>query len=333
MVGVEVVSVPDEMESNYEVVVVGGGAAGLSGALMLARARRSVLVIDAGEPRNAPAAGVHGFLSRDGIPPAELAEIGRTEVRSYGGRIVSARVTSATANDGNSAGNGFTVTLDDGRAVSARRLLVTTGLVDQLPDVPRLRERWGRDVLHCPYCHGWEIRDRAVGVLATGPLAVHQALLFRQWTHDVTLLLHTWPEPDETEAAKLAARDIEVVRGEVEALEVEDDSLTGVRLRNGRVVPVQAVTVTPTFIARGDVLRSLGLEPSPHPTGEFIASDVDGVTEVPGVWVAGNVTNLKGQVLASAAEGAAAAVAINMDLINEDVERAVRERTAVATAR
>jgi thioredoxin reductase len=142
----------------YDVVVVGGGAAGLSGALILGRARRSVLVVDAGEPRNAPASGVHGFLTRDGMVPAELLRVGRAEVRRYGGRVLEGgRVASATAVDG-----GFAVALEDGRRVGARRLLVATGLVDELPDVPGIRERWGRDVLHCPYCHGWEVRDRAI---------------------------------------------------------------------------------------------------------------------------------------------------------------------------
>src|SRR5215210_9408268 len=140
---------------TYDVVVIGGGAAGLGGALMLGRSRRSVLLVDAGEPRNAPASGVHGFLTRDGMAPAALLEAGRTEVRGYGVRVLDGRVASAESGDG-----GFTLTLEDGRRVDARRLLVTTGLVDELPDVPGVRERWGRDVLHCPYCHGWEVRDR-----------------------------------------------------------------------------------------------------------------------------------------------------------------------------
>src|SRR5690242_1208583 len=134
------------MDERYDVVVVGGGAAGLNGALMLARARRSVLVVDAGAPRNAPASGVHGLLGREGTPPAELLATGRAEVRGYGGRIEAGEVTAAARTAG-----GFAVTLADGRRVRAHRLLVTTGLSDVLPDVPGLRERWGRDVLHCPY--------------------------------------------------------------------------------------------------------------------------------------------------------------------------------------
>ena len=304
---------------SYDVVVIGGGPAGLNGALMLARARRSVLVIDAGEPRNAPAAGVHGFLTREGVNPAELTRIGRDEVRSYGGRVIDGRVVATAKHD-----DGFTVTLDDGGVIAARRLLVTTGLVDELPAIPGIRERWGKDVLHCPYCHGWEVRDRAVAVLATGPAAMHQTLLFRQWTADVTLLLNDQPPPDDTEMEQLEALDIRVVAGEVQALEA-----AGARLENGDVVPLDALVVGPRFNARSDVLAGLGLVPTPHPFGEFIAADPNGLTEVPGVYVAGNVSDLKAQVLASAAAGAAAAVAINTDLIAEDVRRAVDARRSL----
>src|SRR4051812_2274907 len=149
------------MDERYDVVVIGGGAAGLSGALALARARRRVLVIDAGEPRNAPAGHVHNYLGREGTPPAELLAAGRAEVGGYGGQVSGGRVTGAERTDD----AGFRVGLDDGRTVRARRLLVATGLVDQLPDVPGLGDLWGSDVLHCPYCHGWEVRDRAIGVL------------------------------------------------------------------------------------------------------------------------------------------------------------------------
>jgi thioredoxin reductase len=164
-------------------------------------------------------------------------------------------------------GDGFAVTLDDGRVVGARRLLVTTGLLDELPDVPAMRERWGRDVLHYPYCHGWEVRDQAIGILGSGPMAVHGALLFRQWTPDVTLFLHTAPEPTQAEREQLAARGVSVVEGEVTELVVADDRLTGVRLGSGRVVPCQAVVVGPRFVARADALVSLGLEVTEHAMG------------------------------------------------------------------
>src|SRR5207245_37987 len=226
----------------YDVVVIGGGAAGLSGALTLARSRRSVLVIDAGEPPNAPAAGVHGFLTRNGMNPQALLEVGRAEVRSYGGHVVDGQVTSASRD-----GHDFTVSLADGQVVSARRLLVTTGLIDELPDVAGLRERWGRDVLHCPYCHGWEVRDQALGVLGSGPRAVHQALLFRQLTSDLVLFTHTAPQLSDEQAEQLAAREIRVVTGLVDSLEIVDDRLTGVRLRDGTRVARQALAVMPRF--------------------------------------------------------------------------------------
>lgn len=314
----------------YDVVVVGGGAAGLSGALMLGRARRSVLVIDAGEPRNAPASGVHGFLTRDGMNPSELLEAGRAEVRGYGARVLDGRVASAESADG-----GFAVELEDGRRVGARRLLITTGLVDELPDVPGVRERWGRDVLHCPYCHGWEVRDQPVGVLASGPTAMHQALLFRQLTADLTLFLHTAPRPTDEEAEQLAALGITVVEGEVASLEVHEDRLTGVRLQNGEVIPRSAVVVGPRFAARAGMLAELGLETTTHPSGmgEHIEADATGLTAVPGVWVAGNVTDPVAQVVGAAGAGVMAGAHINADLVSEDTREAVAAYRAPREAR
>jgi thioredoxin reductase len=305
---------------TYDVVVVGGGAAGLGGALMLGRSRRSVLVIDAGEPRSAPAAGVHGYLTRDGMNPAALLEAGRAEVCGYGVRVLDGRVTSAESVDG-----GFTVTLEGGGRVVARRLLITTGLVDELPDVPGVRERWGREVLHCPYCHGWEVRDQPIGVLASGPRTVHQALLFRQLTADLTLFVHTAPQPTDEEAEQLAARGVTVVEGEVSSLEVVEDRLTGVRMRSGEFVPRRAVVVGPRFAVRAGVLAGLGLGTAVHPSGmgEYIEADATGLTTVPGVWVAGNVTDPTAQVLGSANAGAMAGAAINADLIAEDAREAV----------
>ena len=319
-----------QLATYYDVVVVGGGAAGLGGALMLGRSRRSVLVVDAGEPRNAPASGVHGFLTRDGTDPAVLLQVGREEVRGYGARVLDGRVVSAESVDGS-----FTVTLEDGRRVGARRLLVTTGLVDELPDVPGVRERWGRDVLHCPYCHGWEVRDQPIGVLASGPMAVHQALLFRQLTADLTLFLHTAPESTAEEAEQLAARGITVVEGEVASLEVHKDRLTGVRLQNGEVISRSAVVVGPRFAARAGMLAGLGLETTAHPSGmgEHIEADAMGLTAVPGVWVAGNVTEPTAQVLGSANAGVMAGAAINADLIAEDTREAVAAYRARREAR
>ncbi|MYV99364.1 FAD-dependent oxidoreductase [Streptomyces sp. SID3343] len=319
----------DELRNSCDVVVVGGGAAGLSGALMLARARRSVVVIDAGAPRNAPAAGVHGLLAREGMAPTELLERGRAEVRGYGGLVVSGEVATVRREDGDHTGTesegGFEVALTDGRTIRARRLLVTTGLVDELPDVPGLWDRWGRDVLHCPYCHGWEVRDQAVGVLASGPLSVHQALLFRQWSDDVTFFAHTVTPPTDEQAEQLAARGIRVVHGEVASLEIADDRLAGVRMSDGRTFAREALAVSPRMVARAGFLAGLGLEPVPHASGagEYLPADPTGRSEVPGVWVAGNVTDLAAQVGAAAAAGAGAGAQINADLVAEETRRAV----------
>jgi thioredoxin reductase len=321
------------MAEDYDVVVVGGGAAGLSGALALSRARRSVLVVDAGEPRNAPAGHVHNYLGREGTPPGELLAIGREEVAHYGGEVVSGVVRGVRRRD---EPLGFEVQFDGGRVVAARRLLLTTGLVDELPDLAGLAQRWGRDVLHCPYCHGWEVRDQAIGVLATGPMSVHQALLFRQWSDDVVLLQHTAAPLSDEELEQLAARGIAVIAGEVDRLEVSDDRLRGVRLRSGKAVALQALVVAPFFRARAGLLAELGLEPVAMSRGAqvvatHIASDPTGATTVPGVWVAGNVADPFAQVVASAAAGLMAGAAINGDLVADDTARAV-ERTRAAAA-
>ncbi|MEV0603184.1 NAD(P)/FAD-dependent oxidoreductase [Streptomyces sp. NPDC050315] len=313
-------------ERLYDVVVVGGGAAGLSGALALVRARRSVLVIDDGRPRNVMAGRTHNFLTRDGMPPEELLAAGRAEVAEYGGEFVAGEAVAAEPREG-----GFRVLLEAGPPVAARRLLVATGLVDELPEVPGVAERWGRDVLHCPYCHGWEARDRAIAVLATGPLACRQALMWRQWSADVTLLLHASPEPDPEEYERLAARGVAVVPGRVAGLEVADGGLSGVRLADGRRVPCQALVVEPRFTARAGLLASLGLSAElERSEGEVVGSSVQaagsGATDVPGVWVAGNVTSLSDQVIGAAAAGVQAAQAINSDLVDEDTRLAVAAR-------
>jgi thioredoxin reductase len=284
-------------------------------------------VVDAGEPRNAPAGHVHNYLGREGTPPGELLAVGRDEVAGYGGEVTSGEVVRAERSD-----DGFRVDLADGRAVHARRMLVTTGLVDELPDLPGVRELWGHDVLHCPYCHGWEVRDQAVGIVATGPLGVYGALLWRQWTADVTLFQHVGPAPTGDEREQLAARGIRLVEGQVAALEIAEGRLSGVRLVSGEVVPRKAVVVAPRFTARADLLADLGLETvelEAHGAvmGSYVPSDPMGATAVPGVWVAGNVANLQAQVIAAAAGGLNAAGAINADLIAEDT------RLAVASAR
>ena len=322
-------------EQRWDVVVVGGGAAGLSGALALARARRDVLVVDAGEPRNGPSDGVHNLLGHDGRPPGEVLAAGRAEVEGYGGRVVRDTAVAARTD----ACGGFLVELASGAVLRARRLLVTTGVVDELPDVPGLAQRWGRDVLHCPYCHGWEVRDRAVGVLGTGPLAVHQALMWRQWTADVTLLQHDAPAPDPVQAEELAARGVRVVAGAVTGLQVQDDVLTGAVLADGAVVPLEALVVTSRPVAREPLLRGLGLEPEDvvmagHVVGtRFATTGPAGTTRVPGLSLAGNVAEPMAQVAAAAAAGLMAGAALNADLGLEDTALAVASLRGIAAQR
>jgi thioredoxin reductase len=303
--------------SEYDVVVIGGGAAGLSAALVLARARRKILVVDAGAPRNAPAASMHGFLSRDGLPPGQLLAAGRDEVRGSGGEIVNTRVTELVR----CGTAGFWVLLADGRRVSARRLLMATGLRDELPPIPGLSERWARDVLHCPYCHGYEVRDGQLGVLGGSPETVRYAQIVRQWTHDVVLFA---PEGflNAAQRSQLVARAIGVVEGTVKRILVNDDHLTGVELTDGRIVPRQALFVPPRFVPNNDLLVGLGAELDHD---GWPASDANGQTSVRGVWVAGNIANPRAQVITAAGEGSAAAIAMNADLVDEDVQNAVRE--------
>ncbi len=317
-----------------DVVVVGGGAAGLSGALALARARRSVVVIDAGEPRNAPAAHLHNYLTRDGTEPGALLALGRDEVASYGGEVRAGQVVSVERRDDGV----FLVGLAEGGRLAARRVLLAGGLVDELPAVSGLDERWGVDVLHCPYCHGWEVRDQAIVVLG-GPMAVHQALMWRQWSDDISVVTHDAPEFADSVREQFAARDISVVEGRAESIVVTDDQLSGVQLADGQLVPAEAVVVAPRPAPRGEPVEALGLETADAVVegiviGSAVVADASGATSVPGVYAAGNLASVKEQVITSAASGLMVASIMNMDLIMEDTQRAVEAvRTGPAKPR
>jgi len=295
---------------DYDVVIVGGGAAGLSAALVLGRARRSVGVIDAGAPRNAPAAHMQAFLSRDGMSPADFLAAGRAEIAGYGVEIVHDEAVSIDA--------GFVVHLAHGGAVPARRIVVTTGVGDDLPAIPGVRERWGRDLLHCPYCHGWEVRDRPLGVLGTHSGAVMHAQLVRQWSDDVVFFTHT-TEVSAKERAQLEARGIRIVDGTVVRLVVEGDELTGVALADGRVVARSAVFIRPRNVPHLDgLLAGLGVDTD---ADGFVLVDRDGRTSAPGVFAAGNVVDPRASVIAAAGAAATAAMAVNANLVQDDIQR------------
>jgi thioredoxin reductase len=302
-------------DDTYDVVVAGGGAAGLSAALVLGRARRRVAVIDAGAPRNAAAAHMQGFLSRDGMPPADLLATGRAEVAGYGVGLIRDQVLAIVPGDGT-----FVVGLASAAAVTARRILVATGAGDELPAIPGIRERWGKDLLHCPYCHGWEVRDQPLGVLGGVPGSVQHALLVRQWSADVIFFSRT-ADLTTAEQRQLASRGIAVVAGEVARLVVDDDLLTGVELTDGRMIARAAVFVRPVNTPHDDgLLARLGCKLN---EASFPLVDGTGLTSVPGVWAAGNAADPRAQVITSAGAGSAAAIAINADLVREDVEHAV----------
>jgi thioredoxin reductase (NADPH) len=339
-----------------DVVVVGGGAAGLAAAIALGRSRRSLVLVDAGEPRNAPAEGAHNVLGQEGISPLELLARGRAEAEAYGVRIVSGRVTGAsgvvdsfTLEIDGAPGGGAGLSADAlevdasgsdrGQAVAsttqqvtARRVILATGLVDELPDVPGVAQAWGHTVLHCPYCHGWEVRDQRIGVLATSENALHQVMLFRQLSDDVTLFLHDAPEPTEEQWDQLAALGVRVVTPRVERLVVDGTQVRAVEVEGGRSFAVDAVAVGPRFVARTELYEALGGEKTLSPFGEQIVADPRGATAVPGVWVAGNSGDLMAMVAAAAASGVMAGAAVNGDLAVADLARAVAERRAPFSA-
>ncbi|MDQ0870731.1 thioredoxin reductase [Arthrobacter sp. V1I9] len=246
----------NHQEQLFDVAVIGGGPAGLSAGVALARALRSVIVIDAGGQRNLPAEGVHGFLTREGMSPRELLAAGREELAEYGGEAIAGEVKSATRD-----GDNFVLSLDDGTTCTARRLLITSGIQDELPDLPGVADRWGRDVLYCPYCHGWEIRNQKVGVLASDAHAVLHALTFRQWSPDVTLLLNGELALSPGQSEQLDARSVKVIEGRVRGLVSQDDKLTAVTLDDGSAVPLEVLVVSPETVSKANMLQALGLEP------------------------------------------------------------------------
>jgi len=339
-----------------DVVVVGGGAAGLAAAIALGRSRRSVVLVDAGEPRNAPAEGAHNVLGQEGISPLELLARGRAEAEAYGVRLVSGRVTDAsgvvdsfTLEIDGAPGGGAGLSADAlevdasgadrGQAVAsttqqvtARRVILATGLVDELPDVPGVAQAWGHTVLHCPYCHGWEVRDQRIAVLATSENALHQVMLFRQLSDDVTLFLHDAPEPTEEQWDQLAALGVRVVTPRVERLVVDGMQVRAVEVEGGRSFAVDAVAVGPRFVVRTELYEALGGEKTLSPFGEQIVADPRGATAVPGVWVAGNSGDLMAMVAAAAASGVMAGAAVNGDLAAADLARAVAARRAPFSA-
>jgi thioredoxin reductase/SAM-dependent methyltransferase len=305
------------MERHCDVAVVGGSAAGLAAALQIARQRRSVIVVDSGSPRNAPAAHLHGYLGHEGVAPSELMAIGREEVRSHGAEVLDGRVVDVVRHDGR-----FRLELTGGHVLVARRVLVATGIVDELPDIDGVAEQWGRGVIHCPFCHGYEVRDQQLVQLVTHPMGLHPTPLFRQLSERLTIVLHDGVDPELPEVAALRDAGVTVVVGRARCVVTgPDGGVEAVELDGGERLAADAVVVGTRFVPRLEAFSSLGLAAQEHPSGlgGVVAVDPTGATDVDGVYAAGNVTDPSQQVLAAAANGSWVGSMISFSLAQEDL--------------
>lgn len=313
-------------QTDWDVVVVGGGSAGLSAALMLGRSRRRVLVVDDSRPRNAVAAHMHGVLGRDHTAPLDLLAAGRAELTRYDVVVESAAVASASAledSDGDGDEPGFELVLDSGERHTARRVLAATGLVDELPGIPGLAAQWGRGVVLCPYCDGWEVRDRRVAVIAAAQPNTHQAQLMRQLTPDVVFYANGATLPDRART-ELEARGITIEEREVTGIvEADDGAIRGIRLADGSEQQVDVVFVAPRPVPNNLLLGDLRARTMRQSGVDWVLVDDDGRTSVRGLYAAGNVVSARSSVPWAMASGALAGTAINADLVDEDVRRAV----------
>ncbi len=303
---------------QWDVVVVGGGSAGPSAALTLVRARRRVLVLDAGLPRNRFSAHMHAVLGRDGTSPLQLLADGREEVERYEGVV-----RPATATGVRREGTGFVVISSGGSETPTRRVVVAAGLRDDLPALDGLADYWGKGVAVCPYCDAWEVADGRIGVLATGLGSPFQAQLLRQWSEQIIYLANTVGPPGEEDLAGLRARGIEILEGTVRRVVGQNGQMTGVEMSDGRVVELDAIFTVPTPVPQDDLLDQLGAERTDVPSGSIVQVDPTGETSVTGVWAVGNVVNTFANIPMSIGSGAAAGGAVNHSLVLEDVELAM----------
>lgn len=299
------------MSSTWDVLIVGGGPAGLSAALVLGRARRRVLLIDDDRPRNAAAGAVNGFLSRDGIAPRELRSISREQLRRY--LYVELRDGSVT--EGRRVDGGFEVCIGGGDRVRGRRLVIATGVADVLPVIDGLLQLYGRSVFHCPYCDGWEVRDRSLAVYGAGERGAGLAIELRPWSDDVILCTDGASDLSETWRARLDRHRIEVRESKVARLQGRDGQLEAIVFVDGSELGRHALFLSTRRRQQLDLARQLGC-----PTYEDAGCHVDhmGRSEVPGLFVIGDASRDVLQAIVAAGEGAAAAIALNAELIAED---------------
>ncbi len=300
--------------SLYDVIIVGAGPAGLNAALILGRCRRTVLLCDNGRPRNAASRALHGYLTRDGIDPREFRTIGREELRCY--ETVELRDVAAT--DARCQPNGqFHVTLANGAVERSRKLLVATGVCDNVPDIPGIHEMYGRSVFHCPYCDGWEIRDQPIAIYGRGARGVGLALELTVWSRDLVLCTDGPADMDEEDRARLARNGIAIREERVVALDGRDGLLERVVFSAGEPLPRRAMFFTAGQFQRSELAIRLGCEFNDKGTvrtGKYES------THLPGLYVAGDASRAVQWVIVAAAEGAEAAFAINTDLIKDELK-------------
>jgi thioredoxin reductase len=299
-----------------DVVIVGGGPSGLSAALVLGRCLRQVLLCDIGHPRNEPAAVFNGYLSRDASNPMEFLEISRRQLQRY--ETVRQRRVEVTA--AQRADRRFLVTLATGERVSARMLLLATGLVDILPDIPGLRPLYGKTVHTCPYCDGWEHRGQAMAVIGCDQASADLAIELLLWSKDVILCTHGALDCDATASRQIELGGIQIDERPIAALEGEDVTLRGIRFEDGSFLPRQVIFLSPPQRQRSPLAQEFGCEFLPD---GCINTNASGATRIPGLYAVGNASRGVQLVIAAAAEGTLAAVAINNALIEADAASGV----------
>ena len=294
---------------KHDAIIVGGSFAGLAAGTYLARARRSVLVIDTRRPRNRFSAVSHGFLGQDGSDPRAILAAAREQLLAY----PTARIIDDEALEAQVRGGGFSVRLAGGAEMEARKLILAFGLRDLLPDVPGVEERWGASVLHCPYCHGFEYSDRPLGVLYRSPLSVHQAQLIAEW--GPTTLYLNGAALDEGDAEKLAARGVAVEAAPVQALAGEGLTLSAVELAGGRTSAIAALYVAPETRLASPLGHQLGVQIDDGPLGPVIRTDGDKMTTVPGLYAAGDIAKVPHSVSWAVADGVTAGTSAHRALV------------------
>ncbi|VWC57321.1 thioredoxin reductase [Burkholderia lata] len=299
------------MHDHHEVIVIGGSFAGLSAAMQLARTRRRVLVIDAGRPRNRFAEHAHGFFGQDGKPPARIVDEAAAQLAAY---PTVQRLAGDVRTAERDADGRFHVTLADGGRASADRLILATGIRDELPALPGLAERWGVSVLHCPYCHGYEVSGQRLGVLATHPLSVHQAILIPDWG-PTTWFTQGVVEANEEETALLDARGVRIERSPVVEILGDAPRIDALRLADGQVVPVDALFVGARTAMASDLAQQLGCAFDDGPLGPVVRVDALKQTSVAGVFAAGDASTPMSNATFASASGVMAGVAAHRSLI------------------